>query len=195
MVGVHGTGLLDVGANGYVGVNTGTLSVAGGSQIALAGGYIAASTATVSQGALVAGAGSFGVNSLTNNGEIRAMGFLVVGGDISGTGTLEIGTGGTLLLNTVFSQGAIDFIGTHATLQVGQFPSIHAPLADFLPTDRILAAYVDSVSFNAQTDQLTLYSGGSAEGTLTFTGDLSGYTFHDTYGSNSVGTITITPKH
>jgi fibronectin-binding autotransporter adhesin len=196
VVGLRGTAQVDIGAYGSVDALHGTLSVGNGSQIALATGTVDAGDITIAAGGLIAGAGEIGAtDNLVNSGEIRASGSLDLAGTISGGGTIDISTAATLLLaGNIGSQGALAFLGKDAILQLRQFPTVDAPITGFAPGDDILAADVTSVSFDAATGTLTLMTNDAPEGTLYFAGDLSGYTFHDHYGSNSVGTITVTAR-
>ena len=192
----HGVGIVSIASGGdiYAG---GTVAVAAGSTVNLADGYLTGFALSIAAGATLSGSGAAGSQEVfTNNGLITAYGVLdLSGSDIEGTGTIDIAAGADLLLlGPVLSQGAISFAGPGGTLNLDQYPVVQAPVSGFAPGDTIMAAYADSVSFNAATDILTLYSAGTSEGTITLSGNYVGATFHDAY-QGSEGMITVTLGH
>jgi hypothetical protein len=188
----HGTGQVDIGAQGYVSV-AGTLSLNAGSSIALADGDVGAGTLIAAAGSLIGGSGELSAGALVNNTDIVAQGTLFVFADsITGTGSFSLSTGATLSLSTEQATTAIDFLGTNATLSLPESLDVKGAITGFAPGDFLLGYFTTGVSFDSATDGLTLYHDKTALTTLTLAGNYAGDTFN-VYRSGDFGVITV--KH
>ena len=109
-----------------------------------------------------------------------------VTGTISGTGTIQIGAGGTLgLAGSVTVAGHIVFAGGTAALNVSAMPTISASIGGFAVTDTIVASgTMAGVSFAGGTLSL-LEAHGTAFQTLPMVGSFTNQTF---LGIPGVGT-------
>ncbi len=193
-VGVHGTGILSVGAyaDAYL---YGGLSVGSGSEVAMLGGTVEASAITVSAGALVIGSGSFGGGlrftdaALTNNGTIQASAgdLFITAKTVSGHGTFAVGAHADLtVFDGIHGKTTLAFLGPDgylAPFSVGNGTTVDG----FAPGDRLFLADAQSISFNDTTGTLTVTLTNGHTEALHFTGDFSS----DTFALNS-DVITVT---
>ena len=151
----------------------------------------------VEQGATVSGHGT--INSTnqgtTDRGVIESSGgTLVIDGNITGAGALQIGAGSTLDLNaSKIGVGSISFLGTGDTL--GLTAPVHGlTFGGFAAGDQIVLSGVDALSWNSSTDVLSLSDGGHLVDQMTFSGEASGASFH--LGQSSAGAIiTLVPPN
>jgi autotransporter family porin len=143
---------LDVGGTGTHAGGGGVLSVASGAvvdltsatiwsggQVKLSGGTLQAGATSV-MGGQVSGYGTL-AGSVADNGKIVATGgTLDLSGGLSGTGHLEIGAGGTLLLGGTDSSLGISFISgaSKEVLTLAKGADLGAKITDFIKGDTIL---------------------------------------------------------
>ncbi|HST75627.1 MAG TPA: Hint domain-containing protein [Acetobacteraceae bacterium] len=144
---------------------------------------------TVDAGATLSGTGNVSAK-VVDNGTITASGgSLAISGVVSGSGTLQIGGGATLLLNNNQIGTAIDFTGSGGTLDFGGFISPFSPLnvtgtiADFAAGDNIAfnSSTIDSAVWAAAgggLGTLTLSAAGSTIAKLTLKGDYTAENFY-----------------
>ncbi len=199
--GVGGTG--DVTLGGHATLNAGAFaSVGAGSAIAMAGGTLNIGSRgtglTINQGGTVSGYGAVNssVQSVVVNGTLgSAGGTLVVTGNVSGMGTLSIGTGSTLdLVASRVSTPNISFLGSTGTLELATEVHGVTTIGGFQGGDQLLMAGIDHASWNGSTDVLTLSEHGQMMDQFTLTGVAAGASFSVTPGIGG-SVIALTPAH
>jgi hypothetical protein len=202
-VGGAGTGTVTIGGNpgdDALLAMMGTLTVNSGSTVAIgdADAAIRASVIDVEHGGVISGqgtlSGDLGGNQTTtsadivNDGTIKAKGGdLLLYGDISGNGTLSIGSGATLTLEgSVGSGQTIDF-GPHATLVIADPQAFHGKLTGLDATDTIEIGgqQASSATWTSGTLTIALPSGALQ---YSITGSYSGgFTAHaDNLGGSNL---------
>ncbi len=172
------------------GVQCGTLDLGGGAvsvdvsssvEVGTLGGA-ALGTVTIDAGALASGSGAIdAAGSVTDNGVILAQGGTLTLGTVSGSGSLEIGTGATLALLAA-DTCPVGFAGNGATLLIGGAALPASVISGFQAGDGIVTADtpIDSVSYrqgSAGLGSLTLSEAGQVIGQLLLAGSFAGETF------------------
>jgi T5SS/PEP-CTERM-associated repeat protein len=152
----------------------------------------------LSDTALLSGFGTVtttGAGGIEDQGTIAASGgTLLLGGDISGRGTLQIGAGSTLHLTAAtIGVPSIQFTGADGTLALANGVVDQATIHGFGIGDSIDMYGIDALSWNAGTDVLTLSDGGHVVDTLQFAGNFASDSFTLTH-SGSLGMITLVPS-
>jgi len=179
---VGGTGTVSVATGGTFSV-AGPLKIASTSSLVLSGGTVNAPDTAVglqvwADGTLsgygTVNATGFGISDA---GTIRAAGgTLVLNGNISGTGQMQIADTSTIkITGATIGHATIAFTGHNATLSLAHGATSQATLTGFAAGDSIVMPGIDAFSWNGTTDVLTLSSAGHAVETLQFNG---------TYGTN-----------
>jgi hypothetical protein len=109
---------------------------------------------------------------ISDNGTIVASGgTLVLDGNLHFSGVLAIGNASTAFVNGAgIGHIAVEFTGTDGALQLATGISSDAKIYDFAAGDSIVMAGVNGVSFNAQTDVLTLKNAMHTVDKLQFVG-------------------------
>ena len=166
-------------------------------------GNAAAGKLTVDAGYVVSGSGTLlPASGIFNQGTILAQGgTLTITTPVSGSGLLQIGAGATLVLyDSAWTQG-VTFVGAGGTLGLQNYFT-GGTVTGFTAGDAIydngslpLVAAVYQPS-SAGLGTLRLNSGNSTVGTLTLSGDYSGFTFLVTPSASSGQNIVVisTPR-
>lgn len=209
------TGSLEDAGQAILGTS-GTLSAAGGGTLALgnaalSGGTLVTDSASkliigasqadaqdgavvIDAGAVVGGHGSIGGNgtdAIVDNGLIAAYGGTTdLAAATTGTGTVQIGAGGTLSVHSSFSAGSVEFLaGAGEVLRMAANATVSSPISGFRAGDIIdIAKPATSLSFIGQT--LTLEYGAHSVATLTLEGSYSAADFvlgSDGHGGTDIG--------
>jgi T5SS/PEP-CTERM-associated repeat protein len=133
-----GTGKLTIGAGGTVAVAD--LHVWDSGSIKLQGGVLHTDPLTLDAGGLIEGAGTID-GAILDNGAVTAYsGALLLGGDVSGAGTLAVAGGGTLALDGTISSGIVtDFTGPSEILNLASSALLQDEVFNFGPGDTIFA--------------------------------------------------------
>lgn len=177
------------GADGIYVDPTSVLEVGGGT----AG---VAGQLTIDTGAALSGQGNANAyGTIANNGTIEATSGTLALGRLSGTGTLLLDSGATLLLNAPCGAGqSVSFAGTNATLALSaEFDAPSGPVGGFATGDAFdirgstisLASYQSSGTGNGV---LTLYYGSQVADGIQLLGDYTGAVFL-TSGDGAGGTL------
>ena len=169
---------------------------------------------TVDAGASLTGAGTVsGAAGIVNDGTILATGGgLSLVGAVTGTGTMQIGLGGSLSLASsgAPTTEAVGFLGTAGTLVVGDSTSVangavaqglseQGAINGYAPGDVIHyagATAVSGVSFRdggGGTGTLTLLGAGGTIGTLELAGSYGADMFHVAADAGGGADISVTP--
>ncbi len=135
---------------------------------------------TIDGGITVSGSGSLQAAQVIDNGVLRASGgTLMVGGAVSGLGTLQIDAGATLdLAATSVTSNAITFTAPGGTLRLAAATPT-GTLSGFANGDSLIidSGSIDTASYssvNATLGTLTLSDGGNRVGQLVLAGNYSG---------------------
>jgi len=159
---------------------------------------------TIDAGATLSGQGNANAyGTLVNNGTIIATAGVLVVGSLGGTGTLDIGAGAALDLNSATGPGqTVSFTGADATLAVAtEFDEPQGTISLFAPGDAIdmLGSPISAATYvaahgNPNLGVLTLWYGNEVADTLTLAGNYTGDVFL-TAGDGGLGTlITVAPE-
>ncbi len=168
---------------GTLSLNAGVVSVDVSSsvEVGMLGGA-AAGYVTIDAGSLASGSGAIATaGSVTDNGLILAQGGTLALGAVSGSGTLEVGTGATLELLAA-ETCPVGFAGNGATLLIAGAAMPAGIISGFQAGDAIVTADtpVDSVSYqqgSAGAGTLTLGEAGQVVGRLLLAGNYAGDNF------------------
>ena len=194
------------GGDGIVSIGTGStfycdngFYLSDGSAISVQGGTLLAGPDGVGlqirPGGTVTGYGTItaAAKGVTDNGLLAsAHGTLMVSGNISGMGALQIGAGSTLdLVSSKISGPTISFMGPNATLELATGVTGNDPIGGFAATDQIIMAGIDAESWNGAAHVLTLSEHGQALARLTLTGVAAGASFSlvNTHGFATISLI------
>lgn len=197
VIGGGGTGQVIVGAQGGI---YGGYDVAAHGEIRMEGGFLGGFFGTVEAGGLIDGYGQLPTSQVVNDGVIRANGDLLLNssaqgngpGTISGQGMLEVGSHATLdATNVRLSGQTVQFLAPTGTLDVSSHFTAGTPISGFQIGDVIRPSEaLSAITFNAQSEVLSLFDNGAAVGSLGFSGSFAGTQFvlgHDAQGA----TITL----
>jgi len=171
--GGKGTGLLKVESGASVDV-TGAVGV-GGIAVLSGGTLSAGTTITVNAGSGIGGSGVLG-GAIVDLGRVDALsGKLTCLGPISGTGSLAITSGGTLVLDGIASKTiGLDYAAGGGTLSLVSSADLAGTITGWSAGDFILLQTQDVVSGTFSNGTATLLgSNGATLGTLDFAGNLS----------------------
>jgi hypothetical protein len=195
-----GIGTLTIGGHATVACDN-VIGVASGSEIVMAGGSMVAGPdgngLHIGQGGTISGYGSVsaGNHSISDNGLLAsAGGTLLVTGNISGIGAVQVGSGSTLDLDAShLTLSSIAFIGTGDTLGLvtGVLGSI--TLTGFGVGDSLVMSGIDGANWNGTAGLLTLTERGHMMDQLHVTGVAANAVFHVTPGSEG-SVITLMPS-
>jgi T5SS/PEP-CTERM-associated repeat protein len=185
-----GLGTVNVGANSSFSV-AGPLKIASGSALNLTGGTVNV-TDTVTGLKIWTGGTLSGFGTVTSlptgigdDGTIRATGgTLVLNGMVSGAGSLQIAANSTAQITaSKLGLATVNFAGSNGTLALAHGVTSLAAITNFAAGDHITMAGIDSLSWNATKDILTLSSGGQVVDTLHILGTYASTDFTLTQGS------------
>ncbi len=167
-----------------------------GGIVVLNGGTIDPSGIKIQDGT-ISGSGTL-IGNVVNNGEVTASGgTLDIQGNVTGSGTLVVGSDATLELDgRVDSGNTLQFAADTGVAQIGDLlngsdhQQFNAPISDFVTADSIDLATAGLGTFSAitgaapetydistGTTTVDLNDGGSLVATLTLEGDYAGRTF------------------
>ncbi len=173
-------------------------SVGAGSAVQMAGGKLIAGPdgqgITINQGGMVSGFGTVNATTrgIADNGTLASSGgTLIVTGNLSGMGAIQIGAGSTLdLVASKITAPSLSFLGANGTLELAAGVKTAATISGFALGDHIDMAGIDSVSWNGAAGVLTLSEKGSVLDRLTFTGIGAGNSFSVTQTAG-IGVISM----
>ena len=199
--GVGGTGVVNLSGNSDL-ISKGTASIGAGSTVNVAGGTFTIGGAgmglIINQAGQLSGNGTVtsAYHGVTDNGLLASSGgTLVVTGNLSGMGAVQVGTGSTLdLVASHISVPSIAFMGSTGTLELAPEVSGNFSIANFEAGDQLLVSGIDSAAWNGSTDMLTLSEHGQALDHLTLTGVAANASFSVTPGIGG-SVIALVPTH
>ena len=148
------------------------------SAIAMQGGTLLAGPdgigLQIRQGGTVSGHGAItaAAKGVTDNGLLAAAGgTLVVTGNLSGMGAVQIGAGSTLhLITSKITVPTLAFMGPAATLELATGVVGNFTISGFAASDQLVMNNIDSASWSGATHVLTLSEHGQALERLTLSG-------------------------
>ena len=199
--GIGGVGAVTLAGNSSL-ASKSALSVGAGSSITLAGGSLSSGLGgnglTINQGGTISGYGTIASAShgVSDNGVLESSGgTLVITGNLTGMGAVEIGTGSTLdLVASKIWAPAISFMGATGTLELPSEIGGTFHIAGFQAGDQLLMAGIDHASWNSTLGVLSLSEDGHMLDSLKLTGVAAGSTFSVTPGIGG-SVIALVPTH
>jgi fibronectin-binding autotransporter adhesin len=197
--GVGGTGAVTVGSGSLLHAAAG-VQVEGGSSLVLAGGTVEAGDTKggidIRAGGSVSGDGilaTHGGGWFEVDGTVTASGGeLDLTGNLGGAGTLAIGDGSTIAIDSnKVSTATITFAGAGAAFDLNEGAAVTSALTGFAIGDAIQMAGVTAAAWNSADDILTMSGvGGQTIGRLHLAGSYSADQFVVTQ-QNGIGVITL----